>query len=157
MMMWSVIVLFVTIVLSVMIYQVCTFPGQVVNGSIEEFQRFFYNNFAISNAISTYPWITLHLVSTIVTAFAIWKIVSITRRLEQCKVNNRTMMLHISILVIQNVVLVLCFVFGDFMFIFNAQGYEKILIGRLDTPLTYVDALIELLICYICWTMGSSS
>lgn len=51
--------------------------------------------------------------------------------------------------------MVLAIVPGNITFGF-ADGLEYSHFGHLDTWLTFVDAVIELIICYICWTMGSS-
>ena len=66
------------------------------------------------------------------------------------------MLLHISMLVIQNLVMTAVILLGAVSFKINEEGYELAL-WRFDVPLTYVDALIEFMICYICYTMGSSA
>lgn len=53
--------------------------------------------------------------------------------------------------------MVVCMVFGSVEFEIDNGGFEVALFGRFDTYLTFVDGLIEMIICYICYTMGSSS
>jgi hypothetical protein len=140
-----------------MIWNLATFPGQINDDSSAQFEEYLATTYTLTSLISTYPWLTMHVVSTWIQGFAIYKIHSTTKDLKKVEVNIRTMSLHISILLIQNAVMVVCMVFGSVAFVVDDQGYEVTLFGRFDTPLTWVDCLIEMIICYICYTMGSSS
>ena len=154
---WCGICLLICTTWGMMIYQQVTFPGLVNNDSSDEFEEYLNTQFALSSQIQTYPWLSMHVLSTIITGYAIYKITMTTRTLKTVEVNTRTMLLHISMLIIQNLVMMAVILFGAVSFVIDENGYELALFGRFDVPLTYVDALIELIICYICYTMGSSA
>ena len=65
-------------------------------------------------------------------------------------------MIHLSCIITQDVVMIMAIVPGNIEIGFR-NGVEVDVFGNLDMWLTLVDAIIEYIICYICWTMGSSA
>jgi hypothetical protein len=85
------------------------------------------NPFYISDAIARNSYILLHLVSTVITGIAIFKIVSVTKRIEHCKVNNRIMLLHSVILLLKtSFLLIEPFLSYHTLFHFSNSGFESI-------------------------------
>ena len=94
-MLWVVIVVFTMIVIAVASYQLVKFPGQVNNGSFQELVEFLAGPFTESNGFVTWPWLSLHFCSSCVQCYAIWKIYETTQKLNACKINMGTIMIHL--------------------------------------------------------------
>ena len=147
---------FTMIVVAVVSYQLVKFPGQVNDGSFQELFVFLDGPFTESNGFVTWPWLILHFCSSCVQCYAIWKIYETTEKLNSCSINMRTMIIHLSCIITQDLVMIMAIVPGKIEIGFR-NGVEVDAFGHLDMWLTLVDAIIEYIICYICWTMGSSA
>lgn len=99
-------------------------------------------------------WFTLNLVSTGIAFFAIHKLAASVRELKKnnpnLKFNLGTMTVHASMLSIQLISMLL---FGIIQVGF--LSHDKLLL-LVNVILTAIDAVVQLLIAYICWTQGAS-
>ena len=68
----------------------------------------------------------------------------------------RTMVIHLSSMLTQDIVMIMVIVPGKIEVGFR-NGVEIDIFGNLDMWLNLIDVVNEYIICYICWTMGSSA
>lgn len=123
-----------------------SWPGWVSNGTIVNANDYLTGTFIKLDHIQIYAWLSFSLVSTLITVVSIIKIFKTTSQLSNnnynVKTNNNTMILHLSLLIIQ------------FLGIAASSLTISLKIGIL---LTILDLFVQLAICYICWTLGSST
>lgn len=85
-----------------------TFPGFINDGSLHDYFAWNGTTGTHISRVSDFVWITL---STVITTYAIYKIISIARQLASTNVmtsvNSRTMALHATLLLLQLIVLTL--------------------------------------------------
>ena len=97
-------------------------------------------------------WLTLTFVSTGVTMFGICKIFRTSSELQKYNsnvtVNTRNMTLHSILLTLQSLVNVLN-VLEPYILLFSSYG------PLINIVTTVIDLIVQLMICYICLTMGS--
>lgn len=95
-------------------------------------------------------WSALILVSTVLTIYAVFRIYQTTSILSannpNINVSNVKMVMHSSLLVVQFPIIVAVAIL---------YKYPKIAVYS-NGIMPIVDMVIQLLIGYICWTMGSS-
>ena len=129
-----------------------SFPGYVdANGSPIRFFEWYdgrlYNSLVLG---VTTNYSVLALLSTCVTIYSICKIFQTTSRLSatnpNIKINKSTMILHCCLLVIQTAESLATTIPYDF----SARAYLIIY-----TALPIVDLIVQVMICYICWTVGA--
>ena len=138
--------------LSMVVIWICvmlTFPGYVNNGSTEQYLDWYYGPFYL---ITNFIWLIITFSSTVVTIFAVCKIFSIAKELqsynENVSINKNTMILHAILLTIQSLASLLA----------ATYPYIPLLAAQtiiIDITLTVVEVIVQLMICFICLTMGS--
>jgi uncharacterized membrane protein len=96
-------------------------------------------------------WSTLTIISSAVTIYAICKIIAINRELSltnpNVKFNKKTMVLHSTLLIIQCCAVILANVPYTW-----AERYNNIIWAVMPV----IDMIVQLLICFICFTLGAS-
>ena len=96
-------------------------------------------------------WSTLTIISTSVTIYSICEIFAINKELSvtnpNVKINKKTMVLHSTLLIIQCSAVIL----ANVPYKWAPQFYVK-----LWAVIPLIDMIVQLLICYICYTLGAS-
>ena len=131
---------------------VFTFPGYVNDGSDQKYLTWYSNLFEkYMLNIAHSLWLGINILASAVTIYAIRSIFDTVNRLTNgngsLALNKGTLILHSSLLVVQTVVVALNALPPKL----TAPFYYKLVIA-----LVTMDFFVELAICYICWTMGSS-
>lgn len=136
----------------IFVITLATFPGFVDSeGNINKFVEWSdgtYNN--LYNAANL-TWSIFAFTSALITCYAIAKIFQTVRKLSSCNamtnVNKWSMVIH-AVLVLAE-----CFV-GT---IDSVPGIYQLFPYDMATVVTIVTFMVQVTICYICYTMGSSS
>ena len=96
-------------------------------------------------------WSTLTIASTITSIYAICKILAINKELSltnpNVKINKKTMVLHSTLLIVQSCTAILANIPWSW-----APRYNIIIWAVIPV----IDMIVQLLICYICYTLGAS-
>jgi hypothetical protein len=93
----------------------------------------------------------LTIMSTVITIYSICKIFETSKQLsatnQNVHINLRTMICHSSLLIVSSLIAI-----G-----YNTP-YDKMprIASVIYVSLPVIDIIVQLLICYICWTVGSS-
>ena len=129
-----------------------TFPGFVNEGSLDKYNHWISSTFNPIYFLCNIVWALFITISTLLTGIAISKIFQLVKLLQQTNkkffVNKQTMLFHCTILVLNCLVVIV-----------NSLPYsafnhlEWTVVGVI---VTLVDLMVQLCICFICWTMGSS-
>jgi hypothetical protein len=136
---------------TVCIWMITANPGYFdADGSDEAYLAYRFGPFERFVTAVNSIWSALILVSTVLTIYAVFRIFQTTSILSannpNVNVSNVKMVLHSSLLVVQFPIIVAVAIL---------YKYPKIAVYS-NGIMPIVDMVIQLLIGYICWTMGSS-
>jgi uncharacterized membrane protein len=149
---WGVGIGYTTVITVLIMWLMISFPGWYLsNGSMNQFYDWFHGLYTKLYTSNNAFWTSLTIMSTITTIYAICKIFAINRELSltnpNVKINKKSMVLHSTLLIIQ------CFVvfLANVSYFWAPRFYNQLL-----TVLPMIDMIVQLLICYICFTLGAS-
>ena len=129
-------------------WRIISFPGYYAqNGSMKEHDIWYNTTDSSLYFWSSTLWTFLFITSTIISVCAIRKIFSITRSLSKTnsnvKVDQKSMLIHASLLVVQIFVCLAELIPYNWAPRFASKTY-------IIFPL--FNMIVQLVICYICWT-----
>lgn len=129
-----------------LIYSIILFPGYN-----DKYEEWFYGQFIKIRLLTKSIWILINLVSTAVTVFAvIWllqTIKTLRRTNQRIDLNKNSLILHSILLVIQSTTAILD---TSAYYLSSSRVYGGTILLE-----TLADLVLQLVICYICLTIGS--
>ena len=138
------------VIVAMYIWSMCTFPGY---SNIDSFYQFDVWYSGYWQNITLAFWLVITFTSTTITIFAICKILRTSKELTKhntnITINKRSMILHGLLLTLQSLVSVF----------YTLAPYIPALYNRwqlINIVLIAVDVIVQIVICYICVTMGSN-